>query len=83
MRLDEYIPTIYTTNIEGEYRLLENGESFQGTIMNSISPGTTEVLDDIIFGEILSLSETETNDEETNNEEKPVTGFISPINNCC
>lgn len=76
--VNEYIPTIYTTNIEGEYRLLEDGESFQGTIMNSISPGTTEVLDDIIFGEILSLSET--NDEETNNEEKPVTGFISPIN---
>lgn len=77
--VSDYIPTIYTTGIEGEYRLSEHGESFQGTILNSISPGTTEVLDDVIFGETMEISDTE-NEGEESTEEKPTTGFISPIN---
>lgn len=78
---DEYIPTIYTSNVEGEYRLSETGEPFYGTVMNSISPGTTEVIDDIVFGEILEVSSEEEESEEKDNEQTITgNGFISPIN---
>lgn len=74
----DYIPTIYITENEGEYRLDENStEILKGTILNSMAPGTTELIDDITFGDVLSI------DEEIEESEKnePVTnGMISPIN---
>lgn len=73
----DYIPTIYTTENDGEYRLKENStEILKGTVLNSMSPGTTELIDDIIFGDALSIDE-----EKEEKEEKPLaSGMISPIN---
>ncbi len=72
----DFIPTIYTNENEGEYSLTENEIPKKGIILNSIPPGTLEVLDDVIFTEPIILS------EEENEEESPTvtTGFITPLN---
>jgi hypothetical protein len=78
----DYIPTIYTTENEGEYKFNENSEiTYQGTILNSMAPNTTELIDDVLFGEILSIDENEDESEENQkpNDSKE-TGYISPIN---
>lgn len=74
--ISDYIPVIYTTNTDGEYKLSENGEILQGVIMNSVPPGTTEVIDDIIK-ETLEIS---SEDEDKNKNSLSFIGYISPIN---
>lgn len=72
----DFIPVIYTSDIEGEYRLSENSETIHyGTVLNSVAPGVTEVIDDVIFGEILSIDE-----EVPEGDETVINGFISPLN---
>ena len=73
----DFIPTIYTNENEGEYILTENGIPQMGVVLNSIAPGTLEVLDDIIYQEPLALAEE--GEENKENITQP-TGYITPIN---
>ena len=74
----DYIPTIYTTENDGEYKFEENStEIHQGIVLNAMAPGTTELIDDIKFGDVLSIDEEE-NEKDTN--ESINNGMISPIN---
>ena len=74
----DYIPTIYTTENEGEYKYNLEDIALSGIIINSIPPRTKELIDDVKFNsEILSIStlmESE-NDYST----KITSGYISPL----
>ena len=74
----DYIPTIYTTENEGEYKYNLEDTALSGIIINSIPPRTKELIDDVKFNsEILSIStlmESE-NDYST----KITSGYISPL----
>ena len=73
----DFIPVIYTNQNEGEYFLTENGIPQQGIILNSIAPGTSEVLDDVIFQTPLTIEEEE--DKKENNTTQS-SGYITPLN---
>ncbi len=43
----DYIPTIFTTDTKGEYRLKKDGDIIKGTVLPRFSPGIDDVIDDI------------------------------------